>query len=153
MNHHNEPMSHEMSPQPVANPDSALGRRVVAGLIDFLVLLAVMIVIGLLVGETVRGPETFSVYLGGLGTLIFAVAALLYYFVTESQLDRSPGKAALGLSVTGADGSKPTPEAIAIRTVLRFIDWLPFFYVVGFISVLATSGRRQRWGIWLPGPG
>ena len=36
------------------------------------------------------------------------------------------------------------PRTAAIRTVLRLIDGL-FFYLVGFVSVLA-SGKNQRLG-------
>ncbi len=112
-----------------------------------------MIVIGLLVGETVRGPETFSVYLGGLGTLIFAVAAFLYYFVTEALLGRSPGKAALGLSATGANGSKPTPKAIAIRRVLRSSTGCPSSMWSDSSACWPPVAGASDWGIWLPGPG
>jgi uncharacterized RDD family membrane protein YckC len=35
--------------------------------------------------------------------------------------------------------------AIVLRTLLRVVDWLPF-YLVGFIVVLATGSRRRRLG-------
>lgn len=131
---------------PASEPDAALGRRVGAGLIDILILLVVMIVIGVFFGETRSGGGSYGVFLSGFGTLLFALVLFLYYFVTESQWSRTPGKAALGLSVVSAEGGKPTSGAIAIRTILRFVDWLPFFYLVGFVSVLATGARRERLG-------
>jgi uncharacterized RDD family membrane protein YckC len=36
---------------------------------------------------------------------------------------------------------------VLARTVLRIVDALPIFYIVGLITVLATGrGRRQRVG-------
>jgi uncharacterized RDD family membrane protein YckC len=128
------------------DPDAALGRRVVAGIIDLIVLLAAMIVIGLTLGTTTTGPGSFYVELGGLGTLVLAVFSFLYYFLSEVSWGRSPGKAALGLKVIGPDGGRPTSKAVALRTLLRAVDWLPFFYLVGFISALSTGKRRQRLG-------
>lgn len=29
---------------------------------------------------------------------------------------------------------------------MRLIDWLPFFYLIGFITMLATGSDRQRIG-------
>jgi hypothetical protein len=36
--------------------------------------------------------------------------------------------------------------AVAGRTLLRIIDWLPLLYLAGFITMLATGTRRQRVG-------
>ena len=52
----------------------------------------------------------------------------------------------VGLRVIGRDGGRPTVSAVAIRTVLRLVDWLPAFYLAGFVSMLATGARRQRLG-------
>jgi hypothetical protein len=35
---------------------------------------------------------------------------------------------------------------VAIRTVVRLVDWLPLLYLVGFLTLLATGARRQRLG-------
>ena len=43
------------------------------------------------------------------------------------------------------DGSRPGAGQIATRTVLRLIDGI-FFYLVGFVAILATGHRRQRLG-------
>jgi uncharacterized RDD family membrane protein YckC len=33
-----------------------------------------------------------------------------------------------------------------VRNLVRFIDWLPALYLIGFISAFATGPRRQRLG-------
>lgn len=81
---------------------------------------------------------------------IFAVAALLaligYPLIFETlNGGRTPGKVAFGLRVVMADGGSLSFTAAAIRNVLRLIDFLPWFYAVGVVSVLVTS-RRTRLG-------
>lgn len=115
-------------------------------MLDVVVLLAAMFLIGITMGETTTGPGSFYIELGGAGTLVFIVFVFFYYFLTEAGLGRSPGKGMLGLKVVGQDGAKPTTGAIALRTLLRFVDWLPILYLVGFVSVLSTGKRRQRLG-------
>ena len=56
------------------------------------------------------------------------------------------GKVALGLRVVRTDGSKPSGGSVAVRTLLRLIDGLPFLYLVGVVCILATGQRRQRVG-------
>ena len=69
----------------------------------------------------------------------------------EGYLGQTVGKMLLGIEVIREDsGEVPGPGTAAIRTVLRLIDGL-FFYLVGFVSVLA-SGKNQRLVIWRPTP-
>ena len=56
------------------------------------------------------------------------------------------GKQLLGLRVVRADGSRLSVPAIAVRTLLRIVDWLPARCLVGFLAMLATGERRQRLG-------
>ncbi len=74
------------------------------------------------------------------------VLVLLYYFALEATTGKTAGKALLGVTVRTTDGSRPSAGVIAIRTLLRVVDWLPFLYIVGFVSVLATGRRRMRLG-------
>src|SRR5262249_60607544 len=52
----------------------------------------------------------------------------------------------LGRRVVRPGGSRASAAAVAGRTLLRLIDWLPALYLTGFITVLATGPRRQRLG-------
>jgi uncharacterized RDD family membrane protein YckC len=111
-----------------------------------LILLVVFVVVGIFLGTASAEGGSVGVSLGTGGTLVFLVLMLLYYYLTETSMGRSPGKAAVGLRVVAEDGSPPTNKAILIRTLMRLIDWLPLFYLVGFITVLATGSDRQRVG-------
>jgi uncharacterized RDD family membrane protein YckC len=55
------------------------------------------------------------------------------------------GKRLLGLRVTDADGLKLRFNQIAIRNLLRAVDMLPGFYLVGGVAAL-LSRRSQRLG-------
>jgi uncharacterized RDD family membrane protein YckC len=88
----------------------------------------------------------FTVQLGGIATLIWVALAFVYYFVTESRWARTLGKRLLGLRVERLNGSAPASGAIVARTLLRAIDVLPVFYLIGFMVVLSAGKGRQRLG-------
>jgi hypothetical protein len=77
--------------------------------------------------------------------LYFALV-LLYYFALEAALGQTVGKLLLGLRVVRADGGRPSVVAVAVRTLLRVVDWLPLLYLIGFITMMATGRRRRRLG-------
>ena len=52
---------------------------------------------------------------------------------------RTPGKRALGIRVVGADGEPVDFVSSAIRNIVRIVDFLPIFYLVGSISIVATQ--------------
>jgi uncharacterized RDD family membrane protein YckC len=133
-------------PPAEALANAGVGRRIGGAVLDLLILLVVFVVVGIFLGDATAGGGSVNVSLGGVGTLVFLVLMLLYFYLTESSMGRSPGKAAVGLRVVGEDGSPPTNKAILIRTLMRLIDWLPMLYLVGFITMLATGADRQRVG-------
>lgn len=64
----------------------------------------------------------------------------------EAWAGQTLGKLLFDLRVRTAAGEKPSIRAVALRTLLRIVDWLPVLYLAGFISTLATGTRRQRIG-------
>jgi hypothetical protein len=71
---------------------------------------------------------------------------LLYYLVLEWAIGQTVGKLLVGLRVIRTGGGRPSVWAVAIRTVLRAVDWLPLLYLVGFIAILSTGARPRRLG-------
>lgn len=120
-----------------------VGRRTLAACLD----LALAGVAGF-VGGVVCGAVAsvaFGDAVTGLGILVgFAVAPLCYFLVPETALGRTPGKWLLGLVVVAEDGTRPSRRAIAVRNLLRPLDFV-LCYAVGLLSVLATR-RAQRLG-------
>jgi uncharacterized RDD family membrane protein YckC len=123
-----------------------LGRRIAAALLDLLLLAALFVVLGLLLGDSKAEDGEASINLNGLPALIFFALTFLYYGLTEARTGQTLGKRLLGLRVVRTDGSRPAGGAIAARTVLRIVDGLPVAYLLGLIVVLATGKRRQRIG-------
>jgi uncharacterized RDD family membrane protein YckC len=143
----------EQSPQgsePVSSTSAGgkdlLGVRIAAALIDFAVFLVLFVVLAMLIGEASLTGGSFSFFLDGAGAALFIALVLLYYFVLEATIGQTVGKLLLNVRVACSDGSRPPVSAVAIRTVLRVVDSLPAFYLVGFITMMATGTRRQRLG-------
>jgi len=127
------------------DPTEVLGRRIGAGLIDLVVVVALLVVLGLLIGESETGDGGAQVSLNGGPALVWVALSLLYYFAFEAMTGRTLGKRLLGLRVAAADGGRAGAGQIAVRTALRLVDGIGF-YLVGLIVVLASGRRRQRLG-------
>lgn len=138
------------APPAVPGQEDLLGPRIAAALIDIVVLTGVYLILGLTVGEhsTAVGPGSISmsITLGGMWLVVYWALVLLYFFAFEATIGQTVGKRLLGLRITRLDGSRPSTAAIAGRTLLRIVDWLPMMYLVGFIVMLCTGVRRQRVG-------
>jgi uncharacterized RDD family membrane protein YckC len=148
-----EPPALATEPAPPAPPgqEELLGRRSGAALIDVALLTGVLVIFILTVGEIEIRTESgagwgVSANLNPAWWLVYLAVVLAYYFVFEVAVGQTVGKRLLGLRVVGADGSRPSVAAIAVRTLLRLVDWLPTLYLVGFLAMLATGMRRQRLG-------
>jgi uncharacterized RDD family membrane protein YckC len=65
----------------------------------------------------------------------------------EHVLGGSIGKLAFGQRVVTTEYTKPTPQQLAIRTVFRMVDGIPYFMpnLLGFL-ILQNSEKRQRIG-------
>jgi uncharacterized RDD family membrane protein YckC len=68
-----------------------------------------------------------------------------YYFIFEAAVGAPPGKLITGLRVLKKDGGKCTIGAVAVRNLLRFVDALPFLYLLGALFVSFTP-YKQRLG-------
>jgi uncharacterized RDD family membrane protein YckC len=147
MNQIPEPPAPATEPLPAAPPaqEDLLGRRSGAALIDVALLTGVFVIFILMVGE-IRTQGEYSATLNGAWSLVYLAVVLAYYFVFEVTVGQTVGKRLLGLRVVRADGSRPSAAAIAVRTLLRLVDWLPLLYLVGFVAMLATGVQRQRLG-------
>ena len=115
------------------------GRRILATVVDGIVLGVLYVVMAALFGHITRGT------LPPLPAVVYAVLAILYYILLEGYLGQTVGKMLLGIRVVREDnGEVPGLGAATVRTILRIIDGL-FDYLVAFIVVL-VSPKRQRLG-------
>jgi len=138
------PPGAEQSPPPGA--DDLLGWRIAAALIDLGVLAGVAVILSAATGQISSSSTSFVISLNTGWTLVLLAIALAYYFVLEAWTGQTVGKLLFDLRVRAAAGEKPSVRAVALRTLLRIVDWLPVLYLAGFISTLATGTRRERIG-------
>ena len=135
------------SPAPAAVVDLT-GSRIVAALIDIVLLAIVFVIMGVLFGDTDSGSDGdgggFSVSLSGAPFIVYLLIVVGYYFMLEMQNGQTVGKRIMHLRVVAVDGVL-TPQKVLIRTLLRIVDGLPVFYLVGLL-VMVTSARKQRVG-------
>ncbi|MEN9646210.1 MAG: hypothetical protein RL238_2879 [Actinomycetota bacterium] len=140
------PMGWAPPAAPVAPPmqevpmPSVVGRRVAAGFIDAVPLALVLVAVS---SDRTTGDGTFRVEVRGLGLLVAVLAWAVYYGVTELLTGTSPGKRLLGLTVLDREGRSPKAGTVAVRTLLRCIDVLPAFYLVGFVAMMTNKDRRR----------
>ena len=127
-------------------PEDLLGLRIAAALIDLAVLAGVLVILSAATGQMTTSSTSVQFSLNGASTVVFLAFALLYYFVLEAWAGQTLGKLLLNLRILHAGGARPSVRAVAVRTLLRVVDWLPLLYLAGFISTLASGARRQRIG-------
>jgi len=88
--------------------------------------------------------------LGNVGSGLMLIGFFLiewFYPVLFEVLNNgmTPGKKLLGMQVLNSDGTPIGWSPSMLRNILRTVDFLPFFYGLGFISMLMND-RFQRLG-------
>ena len=136
-------MAQGVSGPPVAMEVHVTGRRILATIVDAIIFSIFFWVLAMLFGTTSAEGGSFAFSLGALGSLIYLVGVFAYYLFMEGYLGQTVGKMLLGIKVVREDtGGVPGLGAAAWRTVLRVIDGI-LFYLVAYISVLATQKNRR----------
>jgi uncharacterized RDD family membrane protein YckC len=115
--------------------------------------LAYLVDIGILLGATMMISSLMSAVslisadlANTVGILSLFVLPLAYGMLCEGLgHGQTVGKRLLGLRVVDAEGLKLRPTQIILRNLLRAVDFLPAFYLVGGVATLATA-RAQRLG-------
>ena len=133
----------ESAPAAVAPTENLLGSRIVAGVIDLVVIVAIGVVMTVLFGDTESEDGGFEASLSGVPFLIYVLLSFAYYFVLENTRGQTLGKMVMGLKVVSTVGPL-TPGKVAIRTLLRIVDGF-LFYLVAVIAI-AVSSNHQRIG-------
>jgi uncharacterized RDD family membrane protein YckC len=124
---------------------ASVGRRVAATLIDLVPLLALFALLAYTIGEWDLERPHRRIALRNEDFLLYLALVLAYYGVLEAAFGRTLGKAMLRLRVVRLDGSTPTTGQVAKRTLMRLLDFLPAFYLVGFVAAIANE-RNARLG-------
>lgn len=136
-------MAQGVSGAPAALEVHVTGRRVLATIVDGIVLTAGFWVMSALFGTTSVEGGQVGASLSGVAALGSFILVFAYYILLEGFLGQTLGKMLLGIKVVREDtGEVPGLGAASIRTLLRIIDSL-FFYLVAFIAVLASQQNKR----------
>jgi uncharacterized RDD family membrane protein YckC len=120
-----------------------IGPRLVAQIVDGIVLLVLYFVLG----AAMFGSFTFDVF--GLAALsfmsVYMLLFFLYFIVLEGVTGATAGKVLTKIRVVRDDGSPCGLGPAIVRNILRVVDALPFLYIVGLI-LISRSEKKQRLG-------
>jgi len=130
-----------------------VGIRGVAMTIDSIVWIALFMVtvsaVGLVSGDLQTTSEGIETNLEGgpavVGLALWLGVSILYHTLLEWRWGKTLGKYLVSIKVTRPDGSSPSLLSSLLRNLLRLIDWLPFFYLIGIVTI-AVSGSDRRLG-------
>jgi uncharacterized RDD family membrane protein YckC len=125
---------------------AGVGSRFPSALVDFLIQIVILIALAVVLG-TVFDLSPSS---GGFALATWILLSFLLFVGYEVAFEvlnsgRTPGKRLNGLRVVREDGSPVTLPSSAVRNVLRLVDILPAWYLVGMTSIFVTR-RNQRLG-------
>ncbi len=120
---------------------AGLGSRFLARLLDSVIQLLIIIALAVVLGVT--GSS-------GIGIAVFVIMVFLVVFAYDVVLEtlnngRTVGKMAAGIRVVGLMGEPVRFNTSSVRNIARIADFLPVFYLVGTISIVATQ-HDQRLG-------
>lgn len=123
---------------------AGVGSRFAAGLVDQLLRSALLVGLVLPVPLLTEGRSTP----GGLVLAAVLVAVFLVQLAYDVLFEtlasgRTPGKRWTGLRVVRMGGAPVGFLASALRNLLRIVDALPGFYLVGILSVLLTRNNQR----------
>ena len=117
--------------------------RSLAWIVDFLVIAALAKVMSILAALAGMFGEEFE---AAVGMLAYFALFVGYGIAAEwCWRGQTLGKRLVGIRVMDAQGLRLQFHQIVLRNLLRFVDMLPFFYLVGGLACL-FSRRAQRLG-------
>ncbi len=118
---------------------AGIGDRILAYLIDLLIIIAYVTVLGLLFASVSVEPSLTIV-------ILLALPAFMYHLLCETLLDgQSVGKRQMKIKVVKLDGSSPGMGAYLMRWILRLIDMNIFGGGIAVLCIAITT-RDQRLG-------
>jgi uncharacterized RDD family membrane protein YckC len=124
---------------PIRLEPAGAGSRFLAIFIDAVLVMAIASTIYGLVSIFLPRGVALAVY---LTVSFFLTFAWHVWFETRKQ-GRTPGKRALRIRVIDARGLPVSLHQSLVRNITRALDFIPVFYGVGAIAMMASTSRRR----------
>ncbi|SFJ50126.1 RDD family protein [Thermoflavimicrobium dichotomicum] len=129
---------------------AGLVTRGIAKLIDLLcvsVILAILYFFGVLIASfqaMVASEDVLTSMELAIVIVISAAIPLIYFTMTEYWMKgQTIGKRVMRLRVIQDNGQSPSFFAVFLRNVLQLVDMLPFFYLLGMISIFMNKKEKR----------
>ncbi|MFA6099647.1 MAG: RDD family protein [Patescibacteria group bacterium] len=119
---------------------AGLGKRILGGIIDIVVIVIFAIIWSMLFGSNINGMYTVT----GIPAFIEFLVVILYYIILDATTGKTIGKYIVKTKVVNAQGGKISWGQSIGRNLMRIIDGL-FVYLVAVIAI-AASKDKQRLG-------
>ncbi len=118
---------------------AGVGIRLVALIMDSIVFFLMGFVMALITGDTTAAGYEMQ----GAPAFVLFFLGIIYFPLMEGLVGATLGKMAVGLTVRRQDGRLCGIVPALVRNVLRCIDFLPFFYLLGAILIWASPQRKR----------
>lgn len=125
-----------------ANPTDVLGKRILAIIIDSLLVSVPLAIIFNVIFYSVVTLDSFFI-VWGLSYVVYFLGWLGYFTYFESRDGQTLGKKWMGVKVIREDGQPMDTNTALKRNLMRFVDGI---CAIGYIIGLADSQKHQRWG-------
>jgi uncharacterized RDD family membrane protein YckC len=118
--------------------EASLKKRILALVIDFIVISALMWILMVIIYPLIILTGSFAIY--NYGIPILAILILLYFALLEGYQGSTLGKSILGIQVKSLNGEL-TYKQTFIRSLSKIL-WLPL--IIDFFGALLTSTKSLR---------
>ena len=125
-----------------------LVKRIIAAVVDLVILAVVGGILMLIFGAPLALTGDFAAMMaaGSVAWLVTALISLAYFVYFEGTTGQTLGKKMVNIKVVMQKSGRQLEYADAlVRNILRIIDFLPAFYILGLI-LIAVSENKQRLG-------
>jgi len=111
-------------------------KRAIAYTLDFIFLTIVVYAVSLV-------SQYAPVIISFLLIVIFSLMTFFYFSILETIYGQTLGKKILKIRVVDFNGKNPSFLRALLRNLFRLIDFLPVFYMLGIILILATKNKQR----------
>jgi uncharacterized RDD family membrane protein YckC len=136
---------------------AGIGSRFMAALVDSIIIAAALFLIlvpgtlgsSFLIGFVMRlfgrhaTGNVVAFALAGTGFLSFCVIAFYYVLLEAFWQGQTPGKRWLGIRVIRDGGYPISFSTSVIRNLIRIVDFLPFYYMIGIVVMFIDRKSRR----------
>lgn len=126
---------------------AGIGSRFLAALVDTTIIVLLQVIVLFLTAFALNRAELMDTLASWTAAIFGLIAFLLFwgYYIFFEMLwnGQSPGKRWVGVRVIRTDGTPVTMAESVIRNLVRIIDFLPFGYGIGIISMFINSQARR----------